>query len=191
MWDKVYSIDDYVYGTEPNNFFKEQIDSLPPGKLLLPAEGEGRNAVYAAKLGWEVTAFDDSTVANKKALELAVKNNVRINYIISSFEKFSSTDKFDLIALIYAHTSQRQQNNFKMSNFLSNNGKIILEGFSKSQLGKNTGGPKNIDMLFSKDELFGDFSYLNKIKFTELDIELAEGNMHKGNASIIRMVGTL
>lgn len=191
MWNKVYSIDGYVYGIEPNIFFKEQLKNLTPGKILLPAEGEGRNAVYAAKLGWDVTAFDDSIVAIKKAHKLASKNNVHINYIVSSFENFTCDTKFDLIALIYAHTDKRMENNLKMSKFLSDKGVIILEGFSKSQFGKTTGGPKNIDMLFSKEELLDDFSYLKTINFSELDIVLAEGNMHKGMASIIRMVGTL
>ncbi len=190
MWDKRYSVENYVYGEEPNEFFKEQIDKLKPGKILLPAEGEGRNAVYAAGLGWDVTAFDSSGEGKKKALQLAAKNNVSINYTVTSFEEFQSEDEFDVIALIYAHTKNRHTNHGRLANFLSQNGMVILEGFSKEQFGKNTGGPKNIDMLFSKEELFSDFNYLKSIKFMELERELDEGVHHKGKASVIRMIGS-
>jgi len=60
----------------PNHFFKEELDNVKPGNILLPAEGEGRNAVYAAKLGWNVLAFDDSASGKKKAKKLAEENNI-------------------------------------------------------------------------------------------------------------------
>ena len=75
QWDNRYSADDYIYGIEPNSYFKSIIDSLKPGSLLLPGEGEGRNAVYAASKGWKVTAYDISTEGRKKAMALAKANN--------------------------------------------------------------------------------------------------------------------
>ena len=190
MWNKRYSVDKYVYGEFPNEFFKEQLDKMIPGNILLPAEGEGRNAVYAAKCGWNVTAFDSSNVGRKKALDLAKRNKVNINYIVSSFEDFSSDSQFDLIALIYAHTTNRNRNHSLLSKFLKMGGTIILEGFTKKQLENNTGGPKNIEMLFAQNELGSDFNYLNNLMFWELEKELKEGDFHNGNASIIRMIGT-
>ena len=71
FWNENYGNKEYIYGTKPNVFFKEQLDKLKPGKILLPAEGEGRNAVYAASKGWSVTAFDISEIVHKKALQLA------------------------------------------------------------------------------------------------------------------------
>ena len=66
FWDERYSSEEYVYGTEPNQFFKEQIDKITvPGKLLLPGEGEGRNAIYAARSGWQVDVFDQSRTAKE------------------------------------------------------------------------------------------------------------------------------
>jgi hypothetical protein len=76
-WNERYGADEYVYGKEPNGFLKEFIDNHPPGKILLPAEGEGRNAVYAASKGWEVTAFDFSEEGKKKALKLALKKPIK------------------------------------------------------------------------------------------------------------------
>ena len=80
IWNDRYKSSDYIYGEIPNNFFKNFIDNETPGKILLPAEGEGRNAVYAAKKGWKCFAFDFSIIARKKALQLVEKNNVKIIY---------------------------------------------------------------------------------------------------------------
>lgn len=73
FWDDRYSAKDYIYGTQPNQFFKEQIDKLKAGKIMMLGEGEGRNAVYAAMRGWQVDAIDSSPVAREKAVNLAVK----------------------------------------------------------------------------------------------------------------------
>ena len=76
FWDERYSNKEFVYGTLPNQFFKDQLDKLKPGKILMVGEGEGRNAVYAAKLGWQVDAIDSSNVAKEKAAKLAELNKV-------------------------------------------------------------------------------------------------------------------
>ena len=78
MWDTRYGKDEYAYGTEPNQFLKEKLEDLEPGSILFPAEGEGRNAVYAAQLGWKVSAFDISEVGKQKALKLAGQKKVSI-----------------------------------------------------------------------------------------------------------------
>ena len=101
FWNGRYSVNEYVYGTEPNAFFKEQLEKLAPGKILLPGEGEGRNAVFAAKSGWEATAFDSSTEGKRKAENLAQKNNVNIDYKIFDYESAEfNPEEFDAIGLI-------------------------------------------------------------------------------------------
>ncbi|MEZ0130354.1 class I SAM-dependent methyltransferase, partial [Flavobacterium sp. LBUM151] len=103
-WNDRYSNEEFAYGEEPNNYFKEQIEKLKPGTILFPAEGEGRNAVYAAKLGWTVSAFDISEEGKNKALKLAETNNVSIDYKVGELETLNyHTEQFDAIALIYAH----------------------------------------------------------------------------------------
>ena len=97
FWDERYSSEEYVYGVEPNQFFKQVLDKIPvPGKLLLPGEGEGRNAVYAAKCGWLVDAYDQSINAQKKALKLAEINDVIINYSVVDLAKFNPQKKYAL-----------------------------------------------------------------------------------------------
>ncbi len=80
FWNERYAAREYVYGKKPNQYFKKNIDGLTPVKILLPCKGEGRNAVYAAQKGWDVEAIDFSVEGKKKALSLALKNNVSINY---------------------------------------------------------------------------------------------------------------
>ena len=190
MWDERYAQTDFVYGTEPNEFFKQQLLKRTPGKILLPAEGEGRNAVFAAKADWEVYAFDSSIEAKKKAENWAKQNNVQINYQLCTFDEAKyPNDFFDAIAFFYAHSPTRNSNHKKMLQFLKPNGTIILEGFSKKQINNSSGGPKNIDMLFSEEELQSDYTACRDIKTWEEDIEIYEGIHHSGKASVIRLIG--
>lgn len=191
FWDDRYSSENYIYGTQPNRFFKEQIDQLEPGRLLLPAEGEGRNAIYAAREGWRVDAFDISEKGRKKALELAKRNHVTINYTICKFNDFEvEAESYDSIALIYAHlhTSQRREIHQKLIEGLKPGGHLLLEAFSKDQLGNDSGGPKNLEMLYDLDELLEDFKTLqiNLAEATEIDLE--EGKHHEGTADVIRIL---
>lgn len=190
MWNQRYAQEIFVYGTEPNEFFKTQLSGLPKGKILLPAEGEGRNAVFASEMGWEVVAFDSSSAAKEKAEKLMKQKNVQFEYLIESFEDFEHHENFfDVIVLIYAHTFNRKDNHQKIVRFLKPGGLLLLEGFSKKQIRFNSGGPRNIDMLFSADELKSDFSEFTQMDIDELEIELQEGPLHIGEAAVIRAIG--
>ncbi len=104
MWNERYNTEEYVYGRDPNVFFARSLGPLSPGKLLLPGEGEGRNAAYAASLGWEVEAFDQSSVGAEKAERLAREMGVHISYTVSGLEEFPfEAGVYDAIALIYFH----------------------------------------------------------------------------------------
>lgn len=190
LWDERYATPQYIYGIEPNRFFRHNLDKLSRGRILLPAEGEGRNAVYAAKAGWEVCAFDSSAVARSKALKLADQNGVNIDYRIMDYEMVDYPNQsFDAIALIYAHSPIREFVHRRMVELLKPGGVLILEGFSKHQINFASGGPRNTDWLFSTDELKSDFNGLKSINVWEDTIELDEGIGHKGIASVIRMLG--
>ena len=198
FWDERYSDADYAYGKEPNAFFKETLDTLQlKGKALFPAEGEGRNAVYAAKKGLEVIAFDMSMEAKKKALQLADENRVTIEYLVYEFDKLYFTENsFDLIVLIFAHFPPKLNNTYykKLANHLKPGGYIIAETFSKEQLKYSeanplAGGPKNVDMLFSINDFKNNFPDFEVFKLQQQEIELSEGLFHKGKASVIRFVG--
>ncbi len=191
FWDNRYSDKQFVYGVQPNAYIKKKLDKLTPGKILFPAEGEGRNAIYAAKLGWDVTAFDSSEVGKSKALHLAEQNQVSLNYIISDAESFISKEKFDVLALCYAHFSfeTRPQIHKQLVSYVKPGGIIIFEAFSKEQLEYNSGGPKNEKMLFSIEEIKNEFPNVEFTELTKKLVELNEGEHHKGTASVIRFVG--
>lgn len=193
FWNERYGQKEYAYGTDPNVFFKEQLTQLTPGtSILMPAEGEGRNAIYAAKQGLKVTAFDMSEEAKSKALQLAKENKVEIDYLTGTLEQLHfEPNTFDAIGLVFAHfpTQLRSSYHKNFIQLLKPEGVIILEGFSKKQLDNPSGGPKNIDMLFSKEEIQSDFDELEMMHLEAKDIELCEGLYHKGPASVIRFVG--
>lgn len=190
QWDERYSSEQYIYGKEPNVFLKEEILKLKPGKILFPGEGEGRNAVFAAKMGWKVTAFDSSFVAQQKAQALANENNVDINYLNIDFSEMDfELNSFDCIALSFVHTANRQKDHRRLLEFLKFGGIILIEAFSKNQINFNSGGPKKVELLFSEQELREDFYSLNKIEIESLEPKLDEGNYHSGKASVIRLIG--
>jgi 2-polyprenyl-3-methyl-5-hydroxy-6-metoxy-1,4-benzoquinol methylase len=191
MWNKRYAQDEYVYGIQANEFFKEELAKLDAGKILFPGEGEGRNAVFAALKDWEVVAFDASSEAKKKAEKLATENNVKIDYSISTIEDFDDEENsFDAIVLIFVHPVNRELCHKKLVRYLKPGGKIIIEGFTKEQLANSSGGPKNQAMLFSKEELIADFKELKDLNITESETVLNEGTFHQGKASVIRLFGT-
>lgn len=192
FWDERYAKKNYVYGTLPNAFFKYELSKLKAGKILLPAEGEGRNAVYAAEQDWEVFAFDYSIEAQHKAFTLADKKQVSIHYEVVSFDEINyEPDLFDCIAMFFVHmsSSERQKNHQKVIRWLKPGGTFLLEAFSKNQINKSSGGPKNIEMLFTKEELKADFTKLTKLEIDEMNTFLDEGNFHKGEATVVRMKG--
>lgn len=198
FWDTRFKQEAYVYGVLPNAFFKSSIDTLKPeGNILLPAEGEGRNAVYAAKSGLNVFAFDTSMEGKNKAMKLADLNNVSIHYEIGDFFNLKLINKkFDVAALIFAHftTDIVSEYHRKVAELLKPNGIIIIEGFSKNhadlqKTNPNAGGPKNVDMLFSKEIMKRDFPDFEILKLEEVEDKLKEGEFHNGKARLIRFVG--
>ncbi|RCR66720.1 class I SAM-dependent methyltransferase [Larkinella punicea] len=196
-WDERYRTDAFAYGEQPNAYLKEQIEKLPIGNILFAAEGEGRNAVFAATLGWAVSAFDISVEGKQKALRLAEANQVVIDYQVGELQTLGyATEQFDVIALIYAHFPAAIKSLYHktLDTFLRPGGFVIFEAFSKNHLdyiarNENVGGPKEEAMLFSTDEIQSDFANYEIIELVEKEIELSEGLFHNGTGSVIRFVG--
>ncbi len=190
FWDQRFDTKDYVYGKSPDSFFREFIDGSSPGSLLLPADGEGRNSVYAALKGWDVVAFDFSQQARNKAKELASEYNVEIDYSISSIENYSTDKKFDLIAIIFLHLppSVRRDMHRKLIKYLKPGGYFLIEAFSKKQWNYNTGGPRNIDLLYDGQELIEDLQSMDITYYKEIQKELDEGYYHQGVSEVIQLI---
>lgn len=197
MWNTRYSEETYAYGKEPNLFFEEQLSKLPVGRVLLGAEGEGRNAVYAATQGWTVAAFDISEAGKAKALELAREKHVVIDYHVGNLPELRfGEEQFDVIGLIYAHFPHdiRSEYHRHLHKLLKPGGLVILEGFAKNhlayrKLNVNVGGPGDLETLFSMEELQADFKNYTIQVLEERVIELSEGRYHNGMGSVVRFVG--
>ena len=167
------------------------------GISIFAAEGEGRNAVFAATLGWTVSAFDISVEGKQKALRLAETNNVVIDYQVGELQTLGyATEQFDAIALIYAHFPAAIKSLYHktLDTCLRPGGFIIFEAFSKNHLdyiarNEAVGGPKEEAMLFSTDEIQSDFANYEIIELVEKEIELSEGLFHNGKGSVIRFLG--
>jgi hypothetical protein len=197
FWNERYRDNKYAYGEAPNVYFEQCLKQLKPGKLLLPAEGEGRNGVFAASLNWIIDAFDISEEGKKKALQLAEKYNTTISYTIADFNSVVLPSQvYDAVALIYAHLhdASRKVIHYKIASSLKQKGHIIIEAFSKANLdyvNKNpkVGGPRDIAMLYDLEEIkadFPDFTWLEAYTTTTI---LNEGEFHCGEGAVVRLFG--
>ncbi|WP_163517006.1 class I SAM-dependent methyltransferase [Gelidibacter japonicus] len=191
FWNERYSSEKYIYGTEPNTYFKNVIDTLKISSILLPAEGEGRKAVYAAKLGWDVDAFDISEEGKKKALNLAQQENVSIKYFIADFGNPKLKDNsYNAIALINTHIPKKIRlkgfEHLKAS--LQPGGLIIIGGFStKHHKAGYRFGPQNEDMLYDIDELKTVFKDYEILQVEENEIEMKDGG-RSGKGIILNLI---
>ena len=191
FWDQRYSEPGFTYGKEPNEFFRQNIDILSPGNLLLPGEGEGRHAVYAAQSGWNVTAFDQSRVAKDKALEWAGSLGLKINYQLSDLVDFKCLESdFDLVALVHIHltASIRHSAHKQMTACLKPGGLLIMECFHKTQLQYRTGGPTVEELLYSEQDLLKDFAGMEILTCENVILYKEEGRYQAGESSVIRFI---
>ncbi len=192
FWDNRYSSDGFVYGIAPNEFFKSELIKVPAGRLLSLAEGEGRNGVYAAGLGWSVDAVDFSSVGKEKALKLAAEKKVEINYTVSDLADYQPADEtYDAVSIIYMHLNPGLSKvvHKRVVDALKKGGKVIMEVYAKEQLGKDSGGPQNYDMLYSLEEIAENFRELKTEILTKEYVHLNESIYHSGEAVVIRYVG--
>ncbi|SDH82408.1 class I SAM-dependent methyltransferase [Myroides phaeus] len=198
FWDNRYKEEVYAYGTTPNRFFEQALSELPQvGTVLLAAEGEGRNAVFAAQQGWTVSAFDMSVEGQKKAMKLAQDKGVVINYLVSTVKEIDlDRREFDTLGLIFAHFPEEYRRIYhrKLAKAIKKGGTLILEGFSKQHKAKQeknpaVGGPGEVSMLFDLAELKEDFQDFTFTLAEEQVVTLQEGQFHLGEAAVIRLIG--
>ena len=192
IWDERYASHETVYGKEINVFLGQTLSTLPPGRLLLPCEGEGRNAIAAARQGWEVDAFDGSAVAVQKTLHGAEEAGVAVRCVQADAMEYPvAPGHYDAVGLVFAHMPPALRRDFhrRMASGLRPGGTLILEGFGHGQLAFTSGGPRELGMLFTEEMLRDDFAGLEVVQCETREVVLDEGPFHQGRAQVTRFIG--
>ncbi len=198
FWDNRYGLENYAYGKAPNEFFRAQIQCFQQGDtIIFPAEGEGRNAVFAAETGMLAKAFDQSVEGKRKAEKLAADRGCAIEYqVVDGGSADYPANSADGAVFIYAHFDEatRKEVHLQAANWLKEKGLIIFEAFSKNHLAyqaqyPGVGGPKELSMLVSKEDILAEFPNFHVLYLEEEIIELNEGDCHCGKGSVIRFIG--
>jgi SAM-dependent methyltransferase len=189
-WQGRYSIPDYLFGKEPNYFLASCKPLLPrSGKVLSVADGEARNGVWLAEQGLDVTSIDFSEAAQVKAAALAKERGVKINLIHTDVHAWSyPADAFDVVVEIFTQfssPSDRAQKWARMRKALKTGGLLILQGYTPKQLDYGTGGPKELENLYTRDLLEKTFGDFHDVKFVEEELEMHEGAAHGGMSAVI------
>jgi SAM-dependent methyltransferase len=191
-WDERYRTQEYYYGTEPNDFLKENAWRIPSnGKVLCLAEGEGRNAVYLAGLGFEVTAVDGSRVGLEKLSKLAHSKGVRVQTVVSDLNEFNlGLRQWDGIVSIWCHVPPlvRGKLHRQVVDGLRLGGAFLLESYHPRQLEYKTGGPPSADLMMTKDSLSRELDGLEFELLREFDRDVHEGRGHKGKSAVVQCV---
>ncbi|MGE5182458.1 MAG: class I SAM-dependent methyltransferase [Acidobacteriota bacterium] len=191
FWDERYRGDGYVYGTEPNDFLREQLARIPKGSVLCLAEGEGRNAVFLASHGYEVTGVDFSAEGLRKAARLARERGVDVTLIEADLASFElGVDRWSGIVSIWAHTRSavRRRLHAQVARALVPGGAFVLEHYRPEQIPLGTGGPKDPDMLPTLAELRDDLAGLELVVAREMDRDVREGAGHGGPSATVQVV---
>ena len=193
-WEKRFSVPDYVFGTEPNAFLKAQTALLPTsGTALAVADGEGRNGVWLAERGLDVLSIDWSPTAQRKAQDLARQRGVPLRTALVDLVAWEwPAETYDVIAAIFMQfltPAERERVFTGMLQALRPGGLILLQGYRPEQLNYKTGGPSQVENLYTRQLLEDAFAGLSELRIDEHDSMTSEGTGHVGMAALIDLVG--
>jgi SAM-dependent methyltransferase len=189
-WEARFAVPEYAFGKEPNEFLKSCKHLLPPsGRSLAVADGEGRNGVWLAEQGLDVLAIDFSPSAQRKARALAAERHVDVTFVQADVHGWDYPQSaFDVVVEIFTQFSapaDRRRKWAGMRRALKSGGLLVIQGYTPKQLEYATGGPKQLENLYTRTMLeraFGDFRHL---AIVEEERELREGTSHAGMSAVI------
>jgi SAM-dependent methyltransferase len=192
-WNTRFAGHDFLFGTEPNQWLRDHAAVLPSGgRVLCVADGEGRNSFFLARIGFAVDAFDISNVAIAKAQRLAAASSVTVTYQLADCDSFPwKTGAYDGVAAIFvqfADPVMRSRMFARIIDSLKPGGILILQGYTPKQLEYKTGGPSNVDNLYTEAMLRGAFAQLTVLELRAYENEITEGTGHRGRSALIGMV---
>ena len=193
FWDERYAAAGYLFGTAPNAFLASQRHLLKPGQSALAvADGEGRNGIWLAQQGLDVLSMDISPVALEKAKKLAQDAGIPLRTELADLREWEwGENRFEVIAAIFiqfATPAERAVIHRAMRRALKPGGLLILQGYTPKQLEYKTGGPPDIDKLYTAQTLREDFAGMEILHLREHEEIIREGNAHCGMSALVDMV---
>ncbi len=193
FWNERYATEEYLFGTAPNRFLTDQSHRLPSkGPALAIADGEGRNAVWLAKRGLNVLSLDISPVAQEKASALAAREGVTIETELADILTWTwEAQRFDLIIAIFVQvvgSAERPTFHRRIEEALKPGGLLILQGYTPKQLDYRTGGPSNVDNLYTAAMLATDFGSMDIMHLCEHEDVMCEGTGHNGPSALVDII---
>ena len=192
MWDRRYAAEGFLFGTAPADFLVAQAGRLQPeARVLCVADGEGRNSVYLAGLGHNVTAFDASAVGVEKARGMAAEAGVQVAFSVAGVDDWDWSKEYDAVVAIFiqfAPPEMRRRLFAGISQAVRSGGLLLLHGYAPRQVGYGTGGPPNADNMYTEDLLREAFADLEILRLADYDAEIDEGPGHSGMSALVELV---
>lgn len=193
MWDQRYAGEEYLFGTEPSRFVLAEAGRLAPGsRVLAVADGEGRNSVHLAQLGHKVTAMDSSRVGVQKARALADEAGVSVDFRVADIAEWDWREAaFDAVLAVFiqfAAPPLRDAIFAGMARTLRPGGLLLIHGYAPRQVKYGTGGPGQVENLYTLDLLRDHFEGFEVLHAADYDAEIREGTGHSGRSALIDFV---
>jgi SAM-dependent methyltransferase len=192
MWDERFAQAEPVYGEQPNAYLRAQIHRLTPGcKILVPGDGYGRNGLWLASQGFQVSTVDLSPVGVERARKSAQAAGLAMTIEEADLATWTwPVGEFDSVASIFLHLPPdlRTQIHAQMLAALQPGGLLLIEAFTPAQLKHSSGGPKQVELLYTAEILRKDLIGADVLELLEVEIDLDEGRMHRGPAAVVQGV---
>ena len=191
-WNARFADEEYLFGEAPNAFLAAHAAEMTPGRALCVADGEGRNGVWLAGLGWQVVSLDFSDVAQRKAAALAARRGVTLELVQADVHDWDyPVAGFDLVADIFSQFSaphERAEKWARMRQAVRPGGWLIVQGYTPDQLRHGTGGPRDPAHLYTEPLLRAAFGDFHDLRVIEEETTLTEGSGHHGLSAVIGLV---
>jgi SAM-dependent methyltransferase len=191
MWEERYGAEEFVFGTDPNDFLRENLSALGSGNVLCLAEGEGRNAVFLAENGLAVSSVDLTESGVAKTHRLATERGVAVDAVTGDLADFDlGIAKWDAIVSIFAHTPPaiRIELHRRVVASLVPGGVFLLEAYTPAQVGRGTGGPQVPELTMTAEGLRAELAPLEFLTIQELDRDVIEGPGHTGEGAVVQVI---